>query len=216
MLKTKNLSKPRGKYPCPPELTKLIDQYNFSTSESLQDIDAFAQSEEMLERYRRETGDEYATIDPVDVFEQIYNVLSEELQEYFRSQVEREFEYPPGFVPMSDMAQLYRIKRLEILEANRLMKEFIEQRQNAGRERNVEDLSVNLGIDYFTTSIRFETDDDGQRRIAGLLGLIGTFDDRMLRLCVIENCGRAFWATRKNSVTCSTKCYAKHRNQPSR
>ncbi len=66
-------------------------------------------------------------------------------------------------------------------------------------------LNITSSISVIKTGEKFEAS------LTGFAALIGHFEADRLRVC--EICGRVFWAKRKESKTCSAKCFNNFRQQ---
>jgi hypothetical protein len=68
-----------------------------------------------------------------------------------------------------------------------------------------DELNITSSINVIKTGEKFEAS------LTGFAALIGHFEADRLRIC--EICGRVFWAKRKESKTCSAKCFNNFRQQ---
>lgn len=203
MIKNTKNKRSRGKYPCPPKLESLIEQYNYAPPETLPDLMKEVAVQTKL--VREHTGDEYWVAPKDKVFAVLLKKFPLELQNHLRAEVNSRYKFPTDdYHPVSELAEAYAAYR----ESQSLMQEFINLRPGIGEgfDEAMDFLSPKLNV-----SISFMHRGDGRRHLPGLLGLIGMFDDSRLRICAVEKCGKVFWAKRINSETCSTKCYEKWR-----
>ena len=199
----KNHIRSRAKYPCPAELEKLIEQYNYAPTGNLPDFDLRSAWEPQVPR--DELDDEFPSAQEDDYFSELFKDLPVELQTHLHAAVESRYELPsPYYEATAELAEAYREYQSNWL----LMRAFIKQRPGASG-------GFNDSIDILSPKLNCSTNlfhrSDGRRHLPGLLGLVGTFDDNRLKICVVETCGKAFWAKRINSETCSPKCYEKWR-----
>lgn len=200
----------RAKYFCPPELEILIENYNHAPLFKHPNIEEVAKMR--TENERKDSGNAFAFITSVDVFEELFPMLPARLQAHLWNKLEEFLDYPGDDVDPSELINIYQ----DYVSECTLMREFIRTRPLIRGDEYVSSTMLDLESVTISVPLKFTHDGEGRRRMEGLVGLIGTFDNRRLRLCKAVDCGRAFWAKRQNSETCSTTCYENLRQMRSR
>lgn len=193
--------KSRAKYQCLPELEELIYQVNLIPP----DIEVKPLSivlEEQTQLLRTQTDDENAECSIAQAMNICLQDTSEAFQQHLKSQkhilAEASINY---FGDEYGMAEAY----LNYVKMRAFMLSFINQLEIEEQWKDtLYRARSHWDVFEYTVITVVKRGDDGLLHHTGLASLIGKFDDRRLRRCKI--CQYIYWAKRKDSKTCSSRC----------
>ncbi len=198
MRKNKNeeqiTKKSRAKYQCPIELENMIEHLN---------LIPFNVEMEAFEHYR-----EYNP-EVLPLFRECFHKLPEDFQKHTRriAQDKAEDYAQKGKKGIEEISGyklgiatgFYRA----FYDLRKAVMEFIDRTNRMRQGEEFDEFSDPLRI---TTTINLtKTDETFEASLTGFASLIGHFQPDRLRIC--EICSRLFWAKRKESKTCSARCF---------
>ncbi len=201
MRKNKNIEqtikKSRAKYQCPEELENIINKVNLvPTNVEMKKFESF--EENISERKR--------------LFLNYFQTLPEDFQTYVKEDLQNIIAVSPflNSASLSGYKLGYMVGFCEgFYELRQSVIKFIERisRMKKGEQFDLksDELRISTTINLVKIGEKFEAS------LTGLAKLIGHFEADRLRIC--EICGRIFWAKRKESKTCSAKCFNNFRQQ---
>jgi hypothetical protein len=201
-------SRSRAKFSCPPELERLIFEFNLAPIEKypLRSLEA---EREVQEQYLRQVrGDPDARILKVDALKVCLASAPRHLVDYLTEKSKREPFGDPNRTSIpeleySQLAHTYSEYYAMRVDMDRLLDSF-----ESDRARQTNPVSPTSLLELVFPPICLQTrairTKNGDRRITGLAWVLGKFDEDRLRRC--HACRNAFWAKRSDSKTCSPRC----------